>query len=175
MDSISVACELEEVNIRDLIDEYGNSIFRMCFLYLKDFHLAEDAVQETFIKVYKNHSSFKGDSSEKTWVIRIAINVCKNYLRGSWWKRIDESAVLESVPVKENFDDEKSELAENLILEVMKLNTKYKEVILLYYYQELKVREIAEVLLIPEATVSTRLKRAKDKLRINLEGDFFNE
>ncbi len=153
MDSISVACELEEVNIRGLVDDYGNSILRMCLIYLKDFHLAEDAVQETFIKVYKNYSNFKGDSSEKTWVMRIAINVCKNYLRGSWWKRIDESAVLESIPIKENFEDESSELADKLILEVMKLNIKYKEVILLYYYQELKVREISEVLRIPEATV----------------------
>ena len=57
-------------DISKLIAEYGDSILRMCFLYLKDIHLAEDAVQHTFIKVYKNHSKFKRDSAEKTWIMR---------------------------------------------------------------------------------------------------------
>ena len=57
-----------------LMQEYGDSIFRMCYLYLKDYHLAEDAVQETFIKAMKSYDSFAHKSIEKTWLILIAIN-----------------------------------------------------------------------------------------------------
>lgn len=136
----------------------------MCFLYLKDAHLAEDAVQDTFIKAYNSYSQFKGKSSEKTWIMRIAINVCKNYLRNSWWKRVDESVVLDNIPTDESLIKD-----DTLLLEVMKLSQKYKEVILLFYYQEMKIREIAEILKIPESTVSVRLKRAREKLKSNLE------
>ncbi|QOR34877.1 sigma-70 family RNA polymerase sigma factor [Clostridium sp. 'deep sea'] len=159
-----------ETEINRLITTYGNSILRMCFIYLKDIHLAEDALQDTYIKVYKNYSSFKGNSSEKTWIMRIAINVCKNYLRSSWWKRKNEEVSLESITATENMEEN-----DDLVLEIMKLSYKYKEVILLYYYQELKIREIAKVLNIPESTVSIRLKRAREKLKISLEDNRYNE
>lgn len=159
-----------DTDINRLITTYGNSILRMCFIYLKDIHLAEDALQDTYIKVYKNYSSFKGNSSEKTWIMRIAINVCKNYLRSSWWKRKNEEVSLESITATENMEEN-----DDLVLEIMKLSYKYKEVILLYYYQELKIREIAKVLNIPESTVSIRLKRAREKLKISLEDNRYNE
>jgi RNA polymerase sigma-70 factor (ECF subfamily) len=66
-----------------LIDEYGNSLLRMCYLYFHDLQLAEDAVQDTYIKVYQNRDKFKGACSEKTWITGIAINVCKSHLRRS--------------------------------------------------------------------------------------------
>lgn len=62
-----------EKQLERLMNEYGDAIFRMCYLYLKDYHLAEDAVQETFIKVMKAYNTFQHRSSEKTWIIRIAI------------------------------------------------------------------------------------------------------
>lgn len=152
-------------DIHRIVEEYGDSLLRMCFLYLKDIRLAEDAVQDTLIKVYSRYSQFEGKASEKTWVMRIAINVCKNYLRSSWWRRIDASAVLENIPGenKEVEDDA-------LIYHIMKLSSKYKEVILLYYYQDMKIREMAEVLQIPESTVATRLTRAREKLKTHLKG-----
>ena len=167
MISISVPDRNVAPDIKKLLDEYGNAVLRMCFLYLKDTHLAEDAVQDTFIKVYNSYSQFRGKSSEKTWIMRIAINVCKNYLRSSWWKHVKESAVLDDIPARENAvrDD-------TLLLEVMKLSRKYKEVVLLFYYQDMKIREIAEALQIPESTVSVRLKRAREKLKSNLGRDY---
>ncbi|HEY5561412.1 MAG TPA: sigma-70 family RNA polymerase sigma factor, partial [Clostridiaceae bacterium] len=149
-----------------------NSLLRMCFLYLKDIHLAEDAVQDAFIKVNKSYINFKGDSEEKTWVMRIAINVCKNYLRSSWWKRIDEAAVLENITVSNSTDALQDEA---LLLEIMKLSPKYKEVILLFYYQDMKICEIAEVLNIPETTISVRLMRAREILKIKLKGWYYDE
>ena len=149
-----------------LVREYGTPLFRMCFLYLKNVHLAEDAVQDTFIKVYKNYSRFRGDAGEKTWVMRIAMNVCRNYLRSTWWKRVDYSELMKDIPS----DDPENPEDDTLIIEIMKLSTRYKEVLLLFYYQEMKIREIAETLQIPESTVSVRLARARKILKSNLEG-----
>ena len=79
-----------------LIAEYGDSILRMCYLYLKDYHLAEDIVQETFIQVYNHYDSFRQQSSVRTWIIQIAINLCKNQMRTKWFSmgRTDEFPTL---------------------------------------------------------------------------------
>ena len=69
-----------------LMNIYGDSILRMCFLYLKDYHLAEDAAQETFIKAMNSYDMFHSLSSEKTWLTRIAINCCKNIMRTNWFR-----------------------------------------------------------------------------------------
>ena len=69
-----------------LMNEYGDTILRTCYLYLRDYQLAEDAVQETFIKAMNSYGSFKHQSSEKTWLIRIAINCCKNIMRNRWFQ-----------------------------------------------------------------------------------------
>jgi RNA polymerase sigma factor (sigma-70 family) len=159
------------LDMNKLVNEYGNQLLRMCFLYLKDIHLAEDAVQDTFIKAYKNYSQFKGIAQEKTWIMRIAINVCKNYLRKSWWKQTSYSKLLKQIPYNdpENIGDD------TLLLEIMKLSSKYKEVILLFYYQEMKIREISEALQISESTVSVRLARARKILKRNLKGWYYEE
>lgn len=172
MGYISVPNRKPIPDMNRLIEEYGDSLLRMCFLYLKDTYLAEDAVQDTFIKIHKNYPKFKGDSQEKTWIMRIAINVCKNYLRSSWWKRIDETMILDNIP-SSNSDDTLQD--ETLLLEIMKLSSKYKEVILLFYYQDMKIREIAEVLNTPEATISVRLKRAREILKMRLKGWYYDE
>ena len=83
-----------------LMQEYGDSIFRMCYLYLKDYHLAEDAVQETFIKAMKSYDSFAHKSSEKTWLIRIAINTCKNIMRNRWFQIIQNNLERKSAIIQ---------------------------------------------------------------------------
>ena len=160
-------------DIKNLMESHGDSLLRVCFLYLKDIHLAEDAVQDTFIKVHKYYSKFKGECEEKTWIMRIAINVCKNYLRSSWWKHIDETMVLDNIPSRNSNDDTLQD--ETLLVEIMKLSPKYKEVILLFYYQDMKIREIAEVLNKPEATISVRLMRAREILKMKLKGWHYDE
>lgn len=158
--------------IDSLIADYGNAIFRMCFLYLKDIHLAEDAVQDTFIKVYKGYPQFKGDSDIKTWIMRIAINVCKNYRRSSWWKIGNAAKALNEVAITPFLTSAEDD---TLVLEIMKLPAKYKEAILLFYYQDLPIREIARVLEISESTVAVRLKRGREQLKSKLKGWYYDE
>lgn len=65
--------------IEALIREYGNDVLRTAYMYVKDIHTAEDIFQEVFIKVNQKLSTFEGNSSIKTWIIRITINACKDF------------------------------------------------------------------------------------------------
>lgn len=150
-------------NINELMNLYGNDILRMCLIYVKDYHLAEDITQETFIKVYQKLDTFKNECNIKTWIISIAINNCKNALR----KNHKEILSFDNIEVTyhEDFKETQTLVSE----EVSKLPKKYLDVIILYYYQEMSIKEIGKILKIPQSTVKTRLRRAKEKLKDTLK------
>ncbi len=150
-----------------IVEQYGTTLLRMCFLYLKDKQLAEDAVQDTFIKVYRNYHQFQGQAHEKTWILRIAINVCKDYLRCAWHRKVTTVESLADVLEQSSPPPAEDKL---LVEKVMQLKPKYREVLLLYYYQDMKISQIAEILQTPESTISVRLKRAREQLKKQLEG-----
>ncbi len=158
------------VDIDKLIIEHGDYILRLCYFYTKDRQIAEDILQEVFISVYQNYSRFNHDASEKTWITKIAINKCKSYLRTVWFKRvlpISEIGTGVDEDVEERFF--KNERERELIRRITQLQIKYREVILLYYYNELTIKEISTMLGINESTVKTRLKRGREKLKFKLE------
>lgn len=149
-----------------LMNQYGNSVLRMCYVYLKDYQLAEDMAQETFVRVYQHYEEFHNLSSIKTWIIQIAINLCKNQMRTHWWKERFHQEIIEveADGYYESFLDRQM-----VLTEISKLSVKYREVILLYYYQELTIREIADVLGEKESTIKARLVRAREKLKPELK------
>ena len=154
--------ELERLVLR-----YQQPLLRTCFLYLRDRALAEDAVQETFLKAYRSLASFRGECSEKTWLMKIAMNTCCDLRRAHRLRRIDPRRIPDLLPqTAEPF----TQAEEALVTQVMRLPRKLREVILLYYYQDMTVTEIAVSLGISQSTVSGRLKRARGKLRALLEG-----
>ena len=157
-----------EAVITQLMKEHGDSILRLCALYLRDSALAEDAAQETFLRAYRALDRFRGDSSPKTWLTRIAINVCKDMAH----KRSRQPLVLEKLPEKQ---DTTYSPDDSVLNEVMLLPPKYRAVILLLYYQELEVKEIAKVLGITRTAVSVRLNRARETLRLKLKTWYFDE
>lgn len=155
-----------------VMEEYRTCLMRMTYLYLGDFALAEDAVQETFIKAYYHLDSFRGESSEKTWLIRIAINTCISINRKPWMRLLKRAVSLDSVDkagITDRYRDD------TVINAVCNLPNKYKQAILLYYYQEMSVPEIADALSIPVSTAQTRLTRGRDKLRTVLKEWYFDE
>lgn len=168
--------EMTEARMERLIDAYGNSLLRLCTLYLRDPYMAEDAVQDTYLKVWKSYQGFQGRSAEKTWITRIAINTCKNYLSSSWRQHVELADVTEILEAGLGASrttygsDEYESLGNTMILmnEIMKLKDKYRLAILLYYYQELTVPEIARVLGRQESTVYILLKRGREQLKRNL-------
>lgn len=161
----------EKPDMRRLINEYGDSILRMCHLYLHDIHLAEDAVQDTYIKVYEKWGQFRGDCSEKTWIASIAINVCKSQRRSVWFK----NRLLQTEVGSEQGQEDPPIWDDSLLQEIVGLPPKYREVILLFYYQEMKTKEIAAALHISESAVSVRLNRARQQLRKSLKGWYYDE
>ena len=150
-----------------LVLQYQQSLLRTCFLYLRDRTLAEDAVQETFLKAYRSLASFRGECSEKTWLMKIAMNTCCDLRRAHRLRSIDPRRIPELLPqAAEPF----APAEEELVTQVIQLPRKLREVILLYYYQDMTVTEIAVSLGISQSSVSGRLKRARGKLRELLEG-----
>lgn len=162
-----------EEKIEQLINDYGNSIFRMCFLYLKDYHLAEDAAQDTFIKALYSYDSFQKRSSEKTWLTQIAINTCKNMMRTNWFQ-LSRNELKEDM---QNLDDSYEAIIEedSVSKAIMQLRTDDRKFILLYYYQELSMREIAQITGKSENSVIQCVNRARCRLKKILLEVGYNE
>ena len=166
---------LAEEHFNNLIDKYGTEILRLCYLYLKDYQLAEDACQDTFLKVYSNFHKFNELSTEKTWITKICINTCKNYLRNPWKRKVkleNRELVQNEISDQEIFDElEKSELFSS----IMNLKQTYKEIILMYNYQQLSVKEISQILDISESNAFTRLSRARQFLKDKIGGIIYEQ
>ena len=154
-----------------LIEEDQVPLKRLCYLYLHDQSMAEDAVQETFLKAYRALKDFRGEASEKTYLTRIAINTCRDMLRTGWFRHVDRRVSPEDLPSRQETDPYHREVA----AAVMNLPRKLREVILLYYYRGLTMEEIAETLEISQPAVSGRMKRAREKLKTELKGDGIDE
>ncbi len=150
-----------------LVDRYQTSILRMCWFCLYDKTQAEDAVQETFLKVWRGLDSFRGEADEKTWIMKIAMHTCYDMNRSGWFRVFNRRLTPEMLPeAAAPFREEDDELT----CAVARLPMKLREVILLYYYQGMKVNDIASALGISQSSVSGRLKRGREKLRDILEG-----
>lgn len=149
-----------------LVDRYQTDLLRTCYLYLHDRALAEDAVQETFFKAYLNRDSFRSACSEKTWLMKIAMNTCRDMRRSNWFRLVDRRVTPDMLP-EASVPFETGE--QELLLAVMNLPPKLREAVLMYYLQEMDTGEIAEALGIARSSVSDRLLRARRKLRIQLE------
>ncbi|WP_141434412.1 sigma-70 family RNA polymerase sigma factor [Bacillus sp. 03113] len=163
----------EEIWLNELMDNYGEDIIRLAYCYVRDKSTAEDIAQNTFIKCYQHASVFRGDSTIKSWLYRIAINCCKDYFRSSYFKRILPTNIIqkfiqEPLPSTESvyFESDKSNA---LIESVFGLPAKYREVIMLHYFENLKIKEIEQILDIKENTIKTRLRKARTMLKEKIE------
>ena len=147
----------------ELINLYGNRLLKTTYLIVKDEKYAEDIVQETFIRVFKYIENFKGDSSIYTWIYRISHNVAMDFLKSS----------ITTVPYEDYFqseDDIEAILILNMEIEDMRialnhLSYIYKEVLVLFYFEDLSIKEISEILDEKEGTIKSRLSRGRLALK----------
>lgn len=154
--------------LEKIMIEYGNELVRLAFSYVKDAETAKDMVQNTFIKCYQNLDSFRFDAQIKTWLYRITINECKDYLK-SWHYKMVQVKSLINVTTKSILPSTEKTVIDKYDNEEIKdtifsLPKVYREVVYLYYYESLNSEEIAKVLDISVNTVKTRLRRAKKRL-----------
>lgn len=163
----------KEEAYEELVDTYGNRLLRTCYLILKDKEEAEDVVQETFIKIFKSISSFREDSGLYTWIYSIALNISRDRLRKKNVSlNLEDEWVGEDhveIVVEQNMDRE--ELREELFA----MNILYREVLVLFYFEELSIKEISHLLSEKEGTIKSKLSRGRTLLRNRLlKGGQFN-
>ncbi|SDK21228.1 sigma-70 family RNA polymerase sigma factor [Sediminibacillus albus] len=156
----------QQLEFDEIMKLYGTDIKGIVYMYVRDYSLADDITQETFIKCFTHYKQFRGESL-RNWLIRIAINRSKDYLRSAYKKRtlLGESLIsllkspsVETKVLQKSLEDEVTE-------SVMNLPFKYREIIILYYYKELTIKDISTTLGRNENTIKSQLRRAKDLLK----------
>ncbi len=144
------------------VENWGNQLLRTCTLLLGDRALAEDAVQETFLKAWQGMDSFEGRNgcSEKTWLTHIAVNTCRSLRRTAWMRRHDRRVSAEDLILPAASEDR------TLLLEVQCLPDKLRQLVVLRYFSGCTLDEIARITGLKRATVYSRLQKALKMLRI---------
>ena len=151
--------------------KYGDTVLRAAYACCGNYSEAEDITQDVFLILHSNPQDFESDEHMKAWLLRAAINKCKNYKKSFRVSRTDNIDDISENQLKCNFTLRDSEIREN----ISKLPQKYSSVIFLYYFEGYSIREIAEMLGKNENTVNSRLQRGRKKLKIELEREGYNE
>lgn len=151
-----------------IYDLYFDTVYRVCFLYMKNSADAQDMAQETFLQMLRKPFNYESDEKTKAWLIVCASNLCKNHLK-KWWRKksvsLDEEiGNLENIQGI-NLNNEQSEILET----VMSLDGKYSLPVYLYYYEGYSTGEIAKMTDTKPSTVQTRLAKARQLLKMELE------
>lgn len=158
-----------DTNIEGIYIKYRDRVFAVGFNYFRNSMDADDVVQETFLKLLRSNKDFESEEHLRNWIMKVAVNECKRVTLSSWFKRresLEEYAdklIFEEVGDRDLFD------------KVMRLPKNYRQVTHLFYYEGYSVKEIAGILGIRETTVTTRLSRARKKLKDQLKGEWEDE
>ena len=161
-----------DARLTQLMETHGTSVLRVCLLYLHDHALAQDAAQNTFLKAWQALHTLRSSETERSWLMAIAINTCRTMLRSPEYRLYARSIDLTSLP--EPASD--AHIPDRTVTRaVLSLPTKYREVVILHYYQTLPTPDIARALRIPAATVRTRLQRARKLLEPMLKGWYLSD
>lgn len=164
-------CKAPEQEVERWMAQYGTDLKRLCLMMLKDLPLAEDAAQETFLKAWRSYGSFRQNASERTWLMHIAVNTCRDMLRTSWFRRLDRRVTPDDLPLA----CDPSLPDPTLVRELMALPLHQREAILLRYWQGMGTAEIACAMGCSENTVKSNLLRGKRKLKEKLERWYLDE
>ncbi len=145
-----------------LYEKYANDVLRVSYFYLGDRQQAEDVTQDVFVRLLQSTPELV-EGKEKAWLLKVALNRCRDLWRAAWVKRVVlGSPAMELTPAPDRMDErlERQELMEA----IRRLPTDFRDVILLHYYQGYGISEIAQIMKVPEGTISSRLSRGRKKL-----------
>lgn len=151
-----------------LAETYADAILRLCYTYLKNTHDAQDVCQTVFVKLLTEPHTFQSPQHERAYVLRMAVNACKDLLKSPWRKRTCTLDACLEVPAPEAEAGEVLEAVNQLPLH-------YRTVIYLFYYEGYQASEIGTILGVPTATVHTRLARGRAKLKALLGGSLYEQ
>lgn len=167
MERVTVPDDVREAELTRLMETYGDALAGLCTALTRDADLAQDIVQETFLRAYRNLGSYRGGrAEEKAWLTSIAVNLYRDLRRSKWFRWVDRSVCLDNLP-------EPSVPAQQedwqLYDAVQILPDRLREVVVLRYNQDLDAREIAKLLGTTRASVYRRLNKAYEILKQQLE------
>ena len=166
-----------------LVDKYKNRLINFVFRFVKDFDVAEDIVQETFLRVFKHRHNYKAIANFSTWIFTIAGNLAKSELRRrKRWKFLSVDAIndtemkfeLPDNGIKPDRATSVSILDENIQKSIDSLQNKYKESLILRDIEGMGYKKIAEITKVPVGTVKSRVSRCIKKA-IELKDKYWNE
>lgn len=163
---------IDGAELRQLMDRYGDDVWKYAYVLTKNREQAKDIAQEVFIRAHYHIRSFRGQSSLKTWLLAIARNQSLNYLSSSYFRKI---GLRETVRPKQSAPSAESaymgkQSAEEIWDVIFGLSKKLREVLVLDLEHELTVQETAQVLNLPAGTVKSRLHRARKEVEKRLKG-----
>lgn len=144
----------------NIIRKYSDTVYRLAFSLLKSQTEADDIHQEVFIRYLKSPVSFQSSEHAKAWFIRVTVNCCKNYWKSAWFRK--RAPLEENAEMPEEQPDDRQEA---LIERVKTLPRKYRVVIHLFYFEDMCVEEISQLLHKNPSTVRTQLTRARALLK----------
>jgi len=150
-----------------IYDLHFNTVYKVCFLYMRTHADAQDMTQETFCQMLRRPFRYETDEKAKAWLIVTASNLCKNQLK-KWWakNRVSyDDTILSEYTQKEITEVE----YQNVYQTVLSLESKYAIPTYLYYYEGYKTGEIADLLHEKQSTIQTRLAKARELLKLELE------
>ena len=146
-----------------IVQTHMDTIYRIAVSYTKVPSDADDIVQQTFVKLLSRKKVFTDREHEKRWLIRVCVNECNSFFSSFWRKNVSSIDSLEYQPM---FSEEKDT---DLYEAIKQLPSKCRIVIYLFYYEGYPTKEIADILHMKEATVRTRLVRARNLLKEQLK------
>ena len=149
-----------------LLDRYSTMLFRIAFARTQSRSDAEDIVQETWVRYFRAAPELESEEHRKAWLLRVCINCANSFLTSAWRRHsapLDETIPSGGSPESDRLD---------VLAAVRALPDKYRTVVHLFYYEELSVREIAEIVCAREAAVKTQLHRARQMLKEKLGGEY---
>lgn len=151
---------MSQQEIERVVERYSDSLLRLAMHHVKEQAQAQDIVQDVFLKYMKHTAAFTDEAHEKAWLYRVTINACNSYHR-HWWQKMRSAMPLSQPqpPEQEN----------SLLAEIRTLPKGQRNAIYLFYYEEMSIREIAQLLHAKEGTVSSWLSRGRAALRAQLE------
>jgi RNA polymerase sigma-70 factor, ECF subfamily len=152
-----------DVEINSILNKYADMVYKLALARTKNKSDAEDIFQEVFLRLIDKKPLFENEDHQKAWLIKVTVNCSSKLLTSAWFRR--------TVPMLEELKFETKEKSE-VFYAVLELPLKYRTMIHLYYYEDLSIAKISEVLSIKESTIKSQLSRGRQMLKTKLKGDF---
>ncbi|MHA7966962.1 RNA polymerase sigma factor [Paenibacillus sp. CAU 1782] len=166
---------MDPLTLESLMTKYGQDVWNYAFFITKNRVMSDDITQDVFIQVYRHVTSFRGEASVKTWLMKITRNISYNYRNSAFFKKV----FLINIVSDEHYHSAEQSFIEKeatnaVWTQVFNLPTKYREVLVLHAKYQLSLKEIADILKIPQGTVKSRLFAARKRMSVLLKKEEFH-